>query len=664
MSPATTPAGFASDAARRKRLGQYFTGVGLARLLAALAEGDGDSFGNAVDPMAGSGDMLVGFRELTAGSGPVAGIEIDPVAARLLQERIGEDGATAITGNAFSPEVIARLPRDAWDLVITNPPYVRYQLGAGSIGGELSLPSASEIRTGLLAVIAQHRSLAARDKELFTTLVQSYSGFADMAVPSWILAACLVRVGGRLAVVVPTTWLSRDYAYPIQYLLRRWFEVEVVVEDGDAAWFPDALVRTTLVVARRVERKASAFASGERESYPHIRLASRHAGAAGPVQGLFPNAVDPDRAFAAAVRARTHSLPETEWVDGRDSARALEAELGEAGWAQTLEADASPLRKARRGARSGLPPTTTLSGLGWNVGQGLRTGANAFFYGELVEATRGGVLLQVARAFGEQLVRVPASAAHPVLRRQAELDGKLSLSQDDLRGRVLLLHEFALPEDAAPGFCGYRRLPESLAAHVRAAATQAVGKNGNTRLIPELSAVAPNVRHGSSDGAPPRFWYHLPPLRPRHHAPLAVPRINHRHPVPLVNPARIVIDANFSTLWPDEDARVGDPYAIFALLTSSWVADTLEASATVLGGGALKVEAAHLRRLPLPALTGEDWRVMAELGRQLAAEPERHDEVVVDVDAVVERTAASSGRGKGRHRAAAAERLARRNPRR
>jgi hypothetical protein len=38
-----------------------------------------------------------------------------------------------------------------------------------------------------------------------------------------------------------------------------------------------------------------------------------------------------------------------------------------------------------------------------------------------------------------------------------------------------------------------------------------------------------------------------------------------------------------------------------------------------MGGGALKVEAAHLRRLPVPRLDANDWKTLSGLGRKLAS---------------------------------------------
>ena len=68
---------------------------------------------------------------------------------------------------------------------------------------------------------------------------------------SWLLCAALVKTGGYLAIVVPDTWLSREYAKPIQYLLAKSFDVLTIVKDVSTSWFDNALVRTCLLVAKR-----------------------------------------------------------------------------------------------------------------------------------------------------------------------------------------------------------------------------------------------------------------------------------------------------------------------------------------------------------------------------------------------------------------------------
>ncbi|KRD53731.1 hypothetical protein ASE34_01090 [Microbacterium sp. Root280D1] len=77
-----------------------------------------------------------------------------------------------------------------------------------------------------------------------------------------------------------------------------------------------------------------------------------------------------------------------------------------------------------------------------------------------------------------------------------------------------------------------------------------------------------------------------------------------------------MVDANFATMWRRSSTAL-PPDALLALLHSDWVAAVLEHSCTVLGGGALKVEATDLRRLPLPELTREAQAELENLGRDL-----------------------------------------------
>lgn len=67
--------GFACEAKRRKRLGQFFTGTGLGRLLAALAQAEKAQ--SIVDPMAGTGDLIAACLELGASPEAIGAIEID-----------------------------------------------------------------------------------------------------------------------------------------------------------------------------------------------------------------------------------------------------------------------------------------------------------------------------------------------------------------------------------------------------------------------------------------------------------------------------------------------------------------------------------------------------------------------------------------------------------
>ena len=116
---------------------------------------------------------------------------------------------------------------------------------------------------------------------------------------------------------------------------------------------------------------------------------------------------------------------------------------------------------------------------------------------------------------------------------------------------------------------------------------------------------------------PARFWYQLPPLQPRHRPALYVPRINAGVPIARLNPQRsLVIDANFATLWPERENL--SPQAMLAVLNSAWVGCFLELTGVVLGAGALKIEASHLRRLLVPRVRRQSGERLHALGCELA----------------------------------------------
>lgn len=668
----------------RKRLGQYFTGEPLARVLAAL--GLAHSASSMLDPMAGSGDMLVAARAVGATAAQVTAVEIDPLASTTCAERLRCSRALAEvrTADAFAPSTWLSEVGCSWDLVITNPPYVRYQRTARSAAGRFAIPSATEVRRGLLQIVDARETLAPDERAVFRALVEGYSGLADLAVPSWLLCAALVAPEGRLAMVVPDTWLSRDYALPVLYLLRRCFEIEFVVEDGEACWFEDALVRTTLVVARRVKLRSSALAD-ETALHVHARLTSDAASDESVVGSLHPRSKEPERRFAERLRtvARSGDAVHVLGLDAQPASDVqfrdrLLARAGAASWGRALEATlpvpgngqtwAHDVPRRLRdvvgdvGAR-----LCTLDQLGWRVGQGLRTGANRFFYGEVLGVDGGCSELHLDLELSSEPLKVPTDLIRVVVRKQSDLlvaDGDVEHSP----GRLIVLDRHALDEDittarAAGVRAPYLAIPEPLANYVRRAALLNVGSEDEPRRLPDLSAVTTNVRVADSSRPErlPRFWYQLPPLAARHTGALFLPRINHGHPVPGVNHPGVVIDANFSTLWPQENAL--PVLALFALLCSTWSRAALESSGTVLGGGALKIEATQLRRLPLPAIESSAASELARLGAVLCEAGDGAAASLADVDAVVWEAIGVAPPEKRALENLCSERLGARNPR-
>ena len=623
----------ALPASQRKELGQFFTGMPLGRLLAHLAVDKETRC--LIDPMAGSGDLLDAAHEAAIDVGATVqrldAIEVDEATAAVCDKRISGicEGQNAmpcvVQGDAFSTGTLSAVQGSGYDLVITNPPYVRYQ----SLNGR-----AESVRHGLSAIVEYHLSGPAQD--VWKALAEGYSGLADLSIPAWLLSALLVRPGGRLALVVPATWRSRAYADVIRYLMLRAFKLELIVEDTQPGWFSDALVRTHLVVARRLPEDQVSMPLCERLIWPDalwVQVAPESAAAQSLVGDAFPGGRSEkdfalwcraaDRSDIAGISARRFSL-EDEW-------RTLREQTAGRSWIKVLEPSARnlPLFAQVDRATAVVPevlrdllPATfdreILQGLddaGIRTGQGLRTGCNRFFYVKLIkESADGYCRVETDPALSERFLSVPANALRPVLHRQSDLEAwRNSLIPAK---RVLDLRCMVLPEDMDATYKARQSkrtqskslpyvMPAELAAYVRAAGKTSIGNGKNARSIADLSAVRTNARPARG-GALPRFWYMLPDFTQRHLPQVFVPRIIHETPQVYANiEPPILIDANFSTFWADQDDWT--PAALVALLNSAWCRAIMEAAGTQLGGGALKLEAVHLRKMPVPQI--ERWMV-------------------------------------------------------
>jgi hypothetical protein len=633
--------------ARRKQLGQCFTGLRTGKLLAALAVRHGQK--RFVDPMAGHGDLLESAAErasfLHLAPDELVGVEIEPQTARLGEWRLercaqefGFRRGQFIQGDAFA----ATTWEDSrqFDLVITNPPYVRYQtLSNGAAEGGVKLLNTEATRRALERLAVK---LAPTEELLiWQRVIRSYSGLADLSVPSWFLCGLLTAPSGVLALVVPQTWLNRDYARIARYFFLRFFQPLAIVQESGQRWFRDALVPISLVVGRRLSSEQVINPLHERNcgfgGTPFAEVDSAAASAHSHVGNAFKGD-DPEGEFAQWLESGGDAragvkLKRVSWESQRDEV--LSVSRG-AEWLRRLEGDSSVGISASSSAA--LPTSITphlptgflknsrpLSSEAIRVGQGLRTGCNAFFYVDLAGDAMHGELVPVLTSalLGRRCMMVPASALKPVLRRQSELS-RLQIEPDTLRGRLLDLRCFVLPEyEPKNGFARRNKwsvMPEALAEYVRLAARTYLVRGETRVLIPCLSAVKPNgLGPGETSTSPvllgedmARMWYMVPDPAPRHLPSLCVPRIIHDEPNAILNAEPpVLIDANFSTLWCEGDAWSAE--SVFAILNSTWGALCMEALGSTLGGGALKLEATHLRQLPIPAFSGSEKETLRSL---------------------------------------------------
>lgn len=270
-------------------------------------------------------------------------------------------------------------------------------------------------------------------------------------------------------------------------------------------------------------------------------------------------------------------------------------------------------------------------------------------------------LVELAQEFDRRLAVFPASCLRPVVRYQRAMTHWSVDAMGPLPDYAFVSGARAHPEDYAqlasyPAHWvdvwetrdGLAPMSSSVAEYVTLAAATVLRRNGKMVPIPKLSAVAPNARRPprpsnellklDDDSVPkvPAWWYTLPIL-PRHTGNVFMPRVNDGSPHAYLNsqPDPALIDANFSTFSRRSDSL--PPEALFAVLNSVWVKAVLETIGTPMGGGALKVEANHLRILPLPLFDHRDVFRLAELGRSLAKLPRTRETpaVLQEINAMV-----------------------------
>ena len=239
---------YKDNATKIKRYGQVFSGKQVGELLVSMLP-KGIAVRSIIDPMVGQGDLLQAAYSKYPHADMVFGIDIDEDVKEKCRSIVPK--AEIFIEDAF---LSSEIDLDGgWDLVITNPPYVRYQTLKSN--PKIGLPDGKKIRDSLIKHIQHTKLLDSQEKQLYLEISKSYSGLSDMAIPSWILCASIVKKGGYMAMVVPETWLNRDYAMPIHYLLLRCFEIVAIARDVESAWFDNAEIRTCLVICKRKDNE-------------------------------------------------------------------------------------------------------------------------------------------------------------------------------------------------------------------------------------------------------------------------------------------------------------------------------------------------------------------------------------------------------------------------
>jgi hypothetical protein len=603
-----------TQVSKKKRQGQYFTGIKLAKILASLVNQPSNSL-RVIDPMAGIGDMLLAFGSNAKDSISVTGIEIDEDSHNACKSNLHSTQVKSqiINANAFNPQIWGEIGTE-WDLIITNPPYVRYQSLSTSNGFN---PSGEEVRRDLIEILKNMKFENEIVKDDFLQIARTYSGLSDLAVPCWILCMSICKVGGEIALILPSTWLSREYASPVLYLLRRYFKLEILVEDPDVSWFPGTQVRTTALVATRVVDRGSGTLPN---SHKVVTLPKEIGNDDSLVGKAYPKSKKPEQDFAQWVK---NCESDTE-RDGIKIHISDEADL--------IQKIIKSRDKNQRNLINTIPerlqaifnsseiPLISLEQLGWNVGQGMRTGANDFFY----VSNSGSPGQYKSKISNDRNFCLPAEVLLPALIRQHELPVGYMPNYGEVSNYLLYLRNWDYQSDSKL-FNDTQLIEGDLNELIRIGESYSYLKSGEIVRIPELSAVKTNVRKANS-GEIASNWFHLPVLADRHIPELFLPRIVGAEIKTYMNcDPKLVIDANFNTFWNAKKESISK-FVILALMNSDWTRAWLESICTSMGGGALKIEAINLKSLCFPKSVLQSLPTLETIGRELLQSTTLHQD--------------------------------------
>lgn len=210
----------AMEISAEKRRGAYYTPFHLAQFLVQWAVRS--PFDRILDPACGDGAFLhaigahLSCQHIHPRHDQIVGFEID--SNESAQARGAAPFATVVEADFFTREPAG----ERYDVVIGNPPYIRYH----HFNGEMR---------------ARAMARARQEGVILTGLASSWAPFV-------VHASTFLRSYGRLALVLPAELLSTDYAEPVRTFLQERFErVDIVTFEERV--FPGAMVDAVLLLA-------------------------------------------------------------------------------------------------------------------------------------------------------------------------------------------------------------------------------------------------------------------------------------------------------------------------------------------------------------------------------------------------------------------------------
>jgi adenine-specific DNA-methyltransferase len=214
------------SSAERNKWGQFATPPQLSLSLARYARGlTGEGAISFLDPAIGTGSFYSALTQVfpPAAIHAATGVELDPLFAETAEELWGEHGLHIVHGDFTKQET----PAHGFNLVLTNPPYVRHH--------HLSGPEKTRLKT-----------------RLAESLKMEISGLAGLYCYFMLLCHDWMEEQGLAIWLIPSEFMDVNYGATLRrYLSERVTLLHIHRFCPTDVQFTDALVSSAVVVFRK-----------------------------------------------------------------------------------------------------------------------------------------------------------------------------------------------------------------------------------------------------------------------------------------------------------------------------------------------------------------------------------------------------------------------------
>ncbi|GIK43260.1 MAG: DNA methyltransferase [Chloroflexota bacterium] len=191
---------------------------------------------NILEPSCGDGIFFRSLSYLKTDSvKSIVGFEIDPIEAaksRVEATNLRNVNVEIHTQDFLGWSLLQFMQPGAFDAVVGNPPFIRYQY--------------------------MESNLQARSQKIFESFQLPFTMHTNAWVPFVISSIALLRPGGRLAMVVPAELLHVLHAQSLRTYLTRQCS-RVLIFDPEELWFENTLQGAILLLAEKKAEPESRF---------------------------------------------------------------------------------------------------------------------------------------------------------------------------------------------------------------------------------------------------------------------------------------------------------------------------------------------------------------------------------------------------------------------